>query len=68
MASDGYVFYRDVSEYGATGDPGQDAVEAINAAIKDGERCGERCGNTFAMGAIIYFPVRPLYTIMPLAL
>src|SRR3569833_4632114 len=34
-----------------------DAVEAINAAISDSQRCGEECGNTFAQGAIVYFPV-----------
>ncbi|PGH19016.1 hypothetical protein AJ79_00050 [Helicocarpus griseus UAMH5409] len=33
-----------------------DATEAINAAVEDGGRCGLECGNTFAQGAIVYFP------------
>lgn len=44
-------------EYGADNTGEKDATEAINAAIEDGDRCGLECGNTFAKGAIIYFPV-----------
>ena len=25
--------------------------------IQDGNRCGEKCGGSFTLGAIIYFPV-----------
>jgi len=53
----GYKFYRNVRDYGAKGDGTTDDVEAINAAISDGNRCGMECGNTFAQGALVYFPV-----------
>lgn len=56
--ANGYTFYRDVTEYGADKTGGEDATEAINSAIEDYERCGVECGNTFSLGAIIYFPVR----------
>jgi len=39
------------------GDGKHDDTEAINAAIQDQHRCGLDCGNTFAQGALIYFPV-----------
>ncbi|KAF6828452.1 glucan 1,3-beta-glucosidase [Colletotrichum musicola] len=51
-----YEFFRNVKTYGATGGGEKDDAEAINAAIQDGSRCGRECGNTFAQGAIIYFP------------
>ena len=53
---DNYVFYRDVTEYGASNKGDVDISEAINAAIEDGERCGMECGNTFSIGALVYFP------------
>lgn len=28
----------------------------MNAAVADGNRCGEDCGETFTQGAIVYFP------------
>ncbi|OAX83696.1 hypothetical protein ACJ72_01943 [Emergomyces africanus] len=56
LAGADYKFYRDVVEYGADNTGEKDATEAINAAIGDGDRCGLKCGNTFAKGAIIYFP------------
>ncbi|EER40925.1 exo-beta-1,3-glucanase [Histoplasma capsulatum H143] len=56
LAGADYKFYRDVVEYGADNTGEKDATEAINAAIEDGDRCGLECGNTFAKGAIIYFP------------
>ncbi|KAK7943020.1 Glucan 1-3-beta-glucosidase [Apiospora aurea] len=56
-AGDGYVFYRDVvADYGADNTGATNTEEAINAAIIDGDRCGEECGNTFVKGALIYFP------------
>ncbi|KAM7192998.1 Exo-beta-1,3-glucanase [Rhypophila sp. PSN 637] len=54
--SSSYVFYRDVTKYGASNKGDVDVTEAINAAIQDGDRCGMECGNTFSQGAIIYFP------------
>ncbi|RYC61691.1 hypothetical protein CHU98_g4510 [Xylaria longipes] len=56
-AGDGYDFYRNVvDDYQADNTGVSDATEAINAAIQDGNRCGEECGNTFTLGAIVYFP------------
>lgn len=57
MAPAGYQFYRDVvADYGADNTGETDATESINAAVSDGNRCGEECGNDFTQGAIIYFP------------
>ncbi|KAI1771426.1 pectin lyase-like protein [Hypoxylon cercidicola] len=56
MAGSGYKFYRNVKDYDADHSGTNDATEAINAAIQDGNRCGLECGNTFSEGAIIYFP------------
>ncbi|KAK1974041.1 pectate lyase superfamily protein-domain-containing protein [Colletotrichum cereale] len=56
IAGSDYKFYRNVQDYGATGNGDDDDTEAINAAIEDGDRCGLECGNTFSQGAIIYFP------------
>ncbi|ODH53683.1 hypothetical protein GX48_00101 [Paracoccidioides brasiliensis] len=56
LAGTNYKFYRDVVKYGADNTGKKDATEAINAAIADGNRCGLECGNTFLLGAIIYFP------------
>ncbi|RWA09231.1 hypothetical protein EKO27_g5882 [Xylaria grammica] len=55
-AGEGYVFYRNVLDYGADNTGASDTVEAINATIEDGDRCGEECGNTFVKGAVVYFP------------
>jgi hypothetical protein len=43
-------------DFGADNTGDSDTVEAINAAVEDGNRCGEECGNTFSQGAIVYFP------------
>lgn len=57
LASAGYTFFRNVvTDYHADSSGKTDTTEHINAAIQDGNRCGEECGNTFADGAIIYFP------------
>jgi hypothetical protein len=58
MAGSNYTFYRDVTKYGADPTGAKDSTEAINAAVVDGNRCDKNCGNTFAKGAIVYFPVR----------
>ncbi|ETS73701.1 hypothetical protein PFICI_14647 [Pestalotiopsis fici W106-1] len=55
-AGSGYAFYRNVLDFGADNTGDSDTVEAINAAVEDGNRCGEECGNTFSQGAIVYFP------------
>jgi hypothetical protein len=61
LAGSGYKFYRNVKDYGADSTGAKDAVEAINAAIADGNRCAGECGNTFTKGAIIYFPVLKIH-------
>ena len=43
-------------DFGADNSGDSDTTEALNAAIEDGNRCGEECGNTFTQGAIVYFP------------
>jgi len=54
--SAGYKVFRNVRDYGATGDGLKDDTDAINKAIKDGNRCTEGCGSTTVKGAIVYFP------------
>ncbi|KAK0732416.1 pectate lyase superfamily protein-domain-containing protein, partial [Apiosordaria backusii] len=56
LAGDNYVFYRNVLDYGADNTGTNNTEEAINAAIIDGNRCGEDCGSTSVRGALIYFP------------
>jgi len=62
----GYKFFRDVvADYKADNTGATDATEAINAAIADGNRCGEKCSSTFVLGAIIYFPVSQIEGFSP---
>jgi hypothetical protein len=56
LAGDGYQVFRNVQNYGATGNGRTDDYAAIQAAITDGNRCGANCNATSVTGAIIYFP------------
>ncbi|RHZ63561.1 hypothetical protein CDV55_106217 [Aspergillus turcosus] len=56
FAPSGYQFYRNVMDYGATGDGTTDDTAAINRAVSDGNRCGKDCGSTSVLGALVYFP------------
>ena len=51
-----YKVFRNVQDYGATGDGTTDDTVAINAAITDGNRCGNGCDSSTTTPAIVYFP------------
>ncbi|KAM0260057.1 hypothetical protein ACHAQJ_002981 [Trichoderma viride] len=56
LAPSNYTFFRNVKEYGAKGDGSTDDTAAINQAVSDGNRCGNNCGSTTVLGALVYFP------------
>lgn len=51
-----YTIYRNVKDYGATGDGSTDDTDAINAAISAGGRCGAGCQSSTVTPALVYFP------------
>ncbi|QKX63308.1 uncharacterized protein TRUGW13939_10477 [Talaromyces rugulosus] len=56
-AASGYKVFRNVLDYGATGDGTTDDTEAINKAISDGDRTGPAANQTTSTTpAIVYFP------------
>lgn len=67
FAPSGYQMFRDVRDFGAVGDGATDDTAAINRAASwlsqenSDERCGEDCGQTTRLGAVVYFPVSNNY-------
>jgi hypothetical protein len=52
-----YTIFRDVAiDFHAKRDGKADDADAINNAIKAGNRCGPSCGNMFPQPAIVYLP------------
>lgn len=51
-----FKIYRNVQDYGATGDGTTDDTAAINRAITDGNRCGQGCDSSTVTPALVYFP------------
>ncbi|KAJ6093992.1 hypothetical protein N7467_002837 [Penicillium canescens] len=51
-----YKVFRNVMDFGATGDGSTDDTAAINKAISSGGRCGKGCDSSTTTPAIVYFP------------
>ncbi|RAL05308.1 exo-beta-1,3-glucanase Exg0 [Aspergillus ibericus CBS 121593] len=51
-----YQIYRNVKDFGATGDGSTDDTNAINEAISSGNRCGQGCDSSTTTPALVYFP------------
>lgn len=51
-----YQVYRNVMDFGCKGDGVTDDTSCINTAISSGDRCGNNCGSSTIVPALIYFP------------
>lgn len=54
--SSDFQIFRNVKDFGATGDGSTDDTDAINQAISTGNRCGLNCDSSTVTPALVYFP------------
>jgi len=52
----GYQIYRNVMDFGCVGNGIADDTACINTAISSGGRCGQGCGSSTILQALVYFP------------
>ncbi|KAL2836422.1 pectate lyase superfamily protein-domain-containing protein [Aspergillus pseudoustus] len=56
LGPSGYTVFRNVQDFGATGDGITDDTAAINEAMSSGGRCGQGCFSSTTTPAVVYFP------------
>lgn len=61
-----YQVFRNVKDFGAKGDGITDDTDAINLAIRTGDRCGQGCDSSTILPALVYFPAGTYLVSYPL--
>lgn len=62
----GFKVFRNVKDYGATGDGSTDDTNAIQSAFNTGNRCGLGCNSSTTTPAIIWFPAGTYVVSLPI--